>query len=172
MKAIIKQKFRPERRVFSSKQEALDAFASNPFKCELIAEMNGSDTITAYKQGEFEDLCRGPHLSQLSKIKAVKLLKHQHHIGVVTLIVKHSPVSMVFHSQTVPNSMPTSNTLKTSKKETINYWVLSWVYFRFLMPLPVCRFSNQTACFYGIHSMGSFVISMRHMIIRKLNHRY
>ncbi|MDA8773870.1 threonine--tRNA ligase [Chlamydiia bacterium] len=75
MKAIIKQKFRPERRVFNSKQDALDTFASNPFKCELISEMSDDDTITAYKQGEFEDLCRGPHLSQLSKIKAVKLLK-------------------------------------------------------------------------------------------------
>lgn len=71
---IIKENFKPKREVFSGKDEALKAFSNNPYKNELI-ESFADGTISAYKQGEFFDLCRGPHLPNLGKIKAFKVLK-------------------------------------------------------------------------------------------------
>jgi threonyl-tRNA synthetase len=58
-----------------SKAEALDFFTkkNDPLKIELINELEDG-TITLYKQGNFTDLCRGPHLPDSSFIKAVKLL--------------------------------------------------------------------------------------------------
>ncbi len=70
---ILKENFKPVRVVFANKKEALDAFHKNPYKKELIEGFEG--TITGYKQGEFFDLCRGPHLPNLNKIKAFKVLK-------------------------------------------------------------------------------------------------
>lgn len=72
---ILNENYRSERYLFKSKKEALDKFQSNPYKCELIEGFKESDEITAYKQGEFFDLCRGPHLPNLGKIKAFKILK-------------------------------------------------------------------------------------------------
>jgi len=46
-----------------------------PLKKELIEGLPPESEITAYRQGEFFDLCRGPHLPNLGKIKAFKLLK-------------------------------------------------------------------------------------------------
>ncbi len=70
---IIRENYRPERHVFKNREEALTRFKNNPYKCELIEGFEG--TITGYSQGEFFDLCRGPHLPNLGKIKAFKLLK-------------------------------------------------------------------------------------------------
>jgi threonyl-tRNA synthetase len=70
---ILKENFRPERQEFTDKKEALAAFKANPYKTELISSFEG--LITGYKQGEFFDLCRGPHLPALGKIKAFKILK-------------------------------------------------------------------------------------------------
>jgi threonyl-tRNA synthetase len=70
---ILKENYKPERIVFKNKQEALSRFASNPYKKELIESFEGE--ISAYSQGEFFDLCRGPHLPNLGKIKAFKILK-------------------------------------------------------------------------------------------------
>ncbi len=71
---ILKENLKPKREEFKNKQEALDAFASNLYKCELIESFDESP-ISAYRQGEFFDLCRGPHLANLSKIRAFKVLK-------------------------------------------------------------------------------------------------
>lgn len=70
---ILRENFRPERHVFKNKEEALARFKDNPYKIELIEGFEGP--ITGYSQGEFFDLCRGPHLPSLGKIKAFKLLK-------------------------------------------------------------------------------------------------
>lgn len=75
MQKIIKENYLSKRESFSSKQEALQAFASNKYKCELIESFPEGDPLTGYRQGEFFDLCRGPHLYQLGKIKSLKLLK-------------------------------------------------------------------------------------------------
>jgi len=72
---VIKESHRPVRSVFASKEEALEAFKENPYKCELINEFPDDVELTAYTQGEFFDLCRGPHLPNLGKIKAFKIMK-------------------------------------------------------------------------------------------------
>jgi len=58
-----------------SKSEALDYFKTkdDEYKIELISDLEDR-TITLYNQGNFTDLCRGPHLSDTSQIKAIKLL--------------------------------------------------------------------------------------------------
>jgi threonyl-tRNA synthetase len=59
-----------------SKKEALEFYEkrSNEYKTDLIKELEDG-TITFYEQGNFTDLCRGPHLPDTSSIKAVKLTK-------------------------------------------------------------------------------------------------
>jgi len=72
--AVLSENFKTKRMEFKSKQEAREAFSKNPFKCELIDSFE-EEPISAYKQGEFFDLCRGPHLANINKIKAFKVLK-------------------------------------------------------------------------------------------------
>ena len=57
-----------------SRAEALQRFADNTLKTELIRELSEDQNITIYHQGEFSDLCRGPHLISTGKIKAFQLL--------------------------------------------------------------------------------------------------
>ena len=45
-----------------SKEEALEMFKDDPYKIDLIERMNDGETITCYTQGDFTDLCRGPHV--------------------------------------------------------------------------------------------------------------
>ena len=58
-----------------SKEDALKAFGDKgqSYKCELISELEDG-SITTYTQGNFTDLCKGPHLLSTSDIKAVKVL--------------------------------------------------------------------------------------------------
>jgi threonyl-tRNA synthetase len=58
-----------------SKKEALDLFTAkgDEYKTELISELEDG-TITLYRQGNFTDLCRGPHLPDTSSIRAIKIL--------------------------------------------------------------------------------------------------
>ncbi len=71
---VLSENHKTKREEFASKNEAKGAFAKNPFKLELIDSFN-EEPISAYKQGEFFDLCRGPHMASLNKIKAFKVLK-------------------------------------------------------------------------------------------------
>ena len=71
---IIDENYVCKRHLFKDKKEALARFNSNPYKMELIEGFEDGP-ITAYEQGEFFDLCRGPHLNNLGKIKAFKVLK-------------------------------------------------------------------------------------------------
>ena len=74
MKELASQKEIYSRRKVS-KNEALDYFGKkgDEYKLELIDELEDG-TISFYSQGNFTDLCRGPHLPDTSKIKAIKLL--------------------------------------------------------------------------------------------------
>ena len=54
---------------------AHDRFEGQPFKRELIADLPESETISLYTQGNFTDLCRGPHVPDTSRIRAFKLTK-------------------------------------------------------------------------------------------------
>lgn len=75
MKKIVSENYKSAREVFSSKTEALDSFSDNPYKTELISDIPDGEVLSGYRQGEFFDFCRGPHLFNLGKIKALKLLK-------------------------------------------------------------------------------------------------
>ena len=75
IKKIISGNSKPRLHFFKSKEEALKAFENNPYKKEIIEGFEEGSVITAYEQGDFFDLCRGPHLPNLGKIKAFKLLK-------------------------------------------------------------------------------------------------
>ncbi len=76
MEKIIRENYKPQRYVFSNEKEALHRFQDNKYKQEIIQEYAAKgDVLTGYTQGEFFDLCRGPHLPNLGKIKAIKIMK-------------------------------------------------------------------------------------------------
>ncbi len=74
MKKIVKSDKRITR-LELSKEEALEMFHDDPYKIDLIENMPEGEVISAYKQDEFIDLCRGPHVESTKKCKNFKLLK-------------------------------------------------------------------------------------------------
>ena len=59
-----------------TKKEALEKFSDDPYKIDLISRMDEDDTvISCYTQGDFTDLCRGPHVETVKELKHFKLLK-------------------------------------------------------------------------------------------------
>ena len=63
-----------------SKQAGLELFGSQPFKTEIIesveeSEVGSGDTVSTYRNHQFVDLCRGPHVPSTGRLKAVKLLR-------------------------------------------------------------------------------------------------
>ncbi|MCF8011370.1 MAG: threonine--tRNA ligase [Clostridiales bacterium] len=72
---IIKEDYSFDKYVLP-RDEALDKFKNmgEDYKVELINEMPLGEIISCYKQGEFEDLCAGPHVPSTGRLKAVKLL--------------------------------------------------------------------------------------------------
>ena len=59
-----------------SKDEALEMFKNDPYKLDLINNMDDENTvISCYSQGDFTDLCRGPHVDSVKELKNFKLLK-------------------------------------------------------------------------------------------------
>ena len=58
-----------------SKTDALDMFKDDPYKIDLISNMEDDTNITAYKQDDFVDLCIGPHMQTTRDMKYFKLLK-------------------------------------------------------------------------------------------------
>ena len=59
-----------------TKEEALEKFKDDPYKLDLINRMDeNTTTITCYTQGDFTDLCRGPHVDSVKECKNFKLLK-------------------------------------------------------------------------------------------------
>ncbi len=53
-----------------SRAEAMEIFKDQPYKLELIADLPEGETISIYRQGDFVDLCRGPHIAHTGYIKA------------------------------------------------------------------------------------------------------
>ena len=75
MKKIAKDGKKIVRREIS-KEEALEMFKDDPYKIDLIERMDPEDTIiSCYSQGDFTDLCRGPHIDTVKELKHFKLLK-------------------------------------------------------------------------------------------------
>jgi len=56
-----------------SREEAMALFASNPYKLELIQGFGDDETISTFQNGDFLDLCRGPHVESTKKIGPFKL---------------------------------------------------------------------------------------------------
>ena len=73
MKKIIKEDIAIERFELP-KNEAIELMKDEPYKVELINDLPEGEIISFYKQGDFTDLCAGPHLMSTGKVKAVKLL--------------------------------------------------------------------------------------------------
>ena len=59
-----------------SRDEALKQFKDDPYKVDLIERMDPGTNISMYTQGDFTDLCRGPHVESTKLLKNFKLLKH------------------------------------------------------------------------------------------------
>jgi len=73
MKALIKKKYKIEKYEIT-KDEALKKFANDDLKLAVISRIP-DDTLTIYKQGDFEDLCRGPHVPALRFLHNFKLTR-------------------------------------------------------------------------------------------------
>ena len=74
MKKIAKDGKRIVRKELS-KEEALELFQNDKYKIDLINNMDETKVISAYTQGDFTDLCRGPHVESVKLLKNFKLLK-------------------------------------------------------------------------------------------------
>lgn len=74
-KRMIKHKNKNEvfERKEVSREEAMEIFKDNPYKLELIANFPDDETISTYQQGDFLDLCRGPHVVSTKEIGPFKL---------------------------------------------------------------------------------------------------
>ncbi len=72
MQRIIKRNERVER-FDRPRDQALELMQDDPYKVELINDLPEGETISFYRQGDFTDLCAGPHLPSTGKIKAFKL---------------------------------------------------------------------------------------------------
>lgn len=70
---IIQDRIAPKRIEYTDKESAKKVFGHNPFKIEMIENLD--EGLSAYTQGEFIDLCRGPHIPHLGIIQAFKLIK-------------------------------------------------------------------------------------------------
>lgn len=74
MEKIIAANYKTAREIIPTKEKAKEIFQENKYKVELIEGFDDGE-ITLYRQGEFFDLCRGPHMPFLGKVKAIKILK-------------------------------------------------------------------------------------------------
>ncbi len=74
MKKLVKDGKRIYREELS-REEALAKFKDDPYKIDLINNMGDDTIISCYTQGDFTDLCRGPHVESLKELKNFKLLK-------------------------------------------------------------------------------------------------
>ena len=76
MNALVKQNL-PIERMEMTREEAVDFFKSigEHYKAEIIESIPTNEILSLYKQGDFVDLCRGPHVPSTSKLKAFKLMK-------------------------------------------------------------------------------------------------
>ena len=76
MKKIIKANFEITRKVVTKKQAIKWAKDEDEiYKLQIVEELEGNDPITMYTQGDFTDICRGPHLRSTGMVKAFKLTK-------------------------------------------------------------------------------------------------
>lgn len=73
MKRVVKQNHKFERFELS-RAEALEMFEADPYKLEIIEDLESGEALSFYRDGDFTDLCRGPHMLSTGQIKQFKLL--------------------------------------------------------------------------------------------------
>ena len=73
MKKIIKEDI-PIERFSLPRDKALELMKDEPYKQELVNDLPEGEEISFYKQGDFTDLCAGPHLMSTGKVKAIKII--------------------------------------------------------------------------------------------------
>lgn len=104
MKKIVKENL--EITSFTKPRDEAIAFMkerNEPYKVELIEDLPEDSVISFYQQGEFVDLCAGPHLMTTKPVKAFKLTSMQVLTGVEMSIIKCLQESMVLHLQRKQN---------------------------------------------------------------------
>ncbi|MAG39260.1 threonine--tRNA ligase [Candidatus Woesearchaeota archaeon] len=74
MKKIVEENL-AVKRVDITRKKAIQLFKKNKYKTEMIEDMPKNEKISYYEQGEFKDLCKGPHIPNTGMIKAFKLTK-------------------------------------------------------------------------------------------------
>lgn len=74
MKQIIKENMEITRKEVT-REKAKQLFKQDPLKLELLEDIPPDETVTVYEQGDFYDLCRGPHIPSTGKVKHFKLTK-------------------------------------------------------------------------------------------------
>lgn len=74
MKQVVKEK-QPFERLEMSKADLLEMFSYNQFKVRILNEKVTEDRTTVYRCGTLIDLCRGPHVRNTGKVKALKVTK-------------------------------------------------------------------------------------------------
>ena len=74
MQKVIKEDF-PLERFTLTREKALEFMKNEPYKVELIQDLPVDAELSFYRQGDFTDLCAGPHLPSTGRVKAVKLMQ-------------------------------------------------------------------------------------------------
>ena len=108
MKKIIKEDL-PIERFSLSKDEALKLMEGQPYKQELINDLPEGEEISFYKQGDFTDLCAGPHLMSTGKVKAVKLLTNS---GAYWRGDEHNKMLQRIYAISFPMYLPNGATIR------------------------------------------------------------
>lgn len=165
IKQICKEK-QPFERLEMTKDELREMFAYNQFKLRIINEKIDTDKTTVYRCGSLIDLCRGPHVRNTGKIKAIKVTKvststitllqnlqtnflilsklsrtHQH-TGKAKLMLNHCSVFTVFHSL-IQNSLRNG---KSSKKRLPNEITVKLVVNKNCFSFTNCRQAVVSFC--------------------------
>lgn len=86
-----------------SKEEALQQFKDDPYKIDLIERMSEGTNISMYTQGDYTDLCRGPHVDNENFVRTSSSSNILVHTGKVTRIIKFYRESMAYAFQHLKN---------------------------------------------------------------------
>lgn len=112
MERIVQEDLPIVRRVIS-REEAVQIFSEDPLKLELIHDLPKDAVISIYDQGEFFDLCRGPHLPSTGRIKAFKLMSVA---GAYWRGDSNNPMLQRIYGTAFPKRLSWMNICKCSKK--------------------------------------------------------
>jgi len=116
------------------------------YKAEIIASIPSNEPISLYGQGDWEDLCRGPHVPSTGKLKAFKLMKVRALTGAATRATRCCSESTVPPGRARNSSRSISSAWRRRKSAIIGASARSWIFF-------ICRRKHQALC-SGIRRVG------------------